>query len=61
LIDRYALGIGPAVLVANWTRNDTSDNRFAFAAGSQLGYLLNNASRTSDGAISHRSEQVQLW
>ena len=55
------LGIGVAVLLANWTRKDLSDNRFSTAAGSQLNYLLNYSPHTDDGAISHRSEQVQLW
>jgi rhamnogalacturonyl hydrolase YesR len=53
--------IGPAVLLTNWTRTNTSDNRFSAAAGSQLNYLLNHAPQTDDGAISHRSEDVQLW
>jgi len=53
--------IGPSVVLANWTRNDTSDNSFSVAAGSQLNYILNYSPHTSDGAISHRSEQVQLW
>ncbi|KAF9779463.1 Six-hairpin glycosidase [Thelephora terrestris] len=53
--------IGPAVLLANWTRNDTNDARFSTAAGSQLSYLLTQAPRTSDGAISQRNDQVQLW
>jgi rhamnogalacturonyl hydrolase YesR len=53
--------IGPAVLLANWTRNDISDNRFSVAAGGQLNYILNYSPHTDDGAISHRIEQVQLW
>jgi len=53
--------IGPAVVLANWTRNDTSDNQFSVAAGSQLNYVLNYAPHTDDGAISHRTDQVQLW
>jgi hypothetical protein len=53
--------IGPAVLLTNWTRTNTSDHRFSAAAGSQLGYVLNDALRTGDGAISHRGDQVQLW
>ena len=61
LIDRCILGIGPAVLLTNWTRTDTSDDRFSVAAGSQLNYLLNHAPQTDDGAISHRSEDVELW
>ncbi|KAF9647034.1 Six-hairpin glycosidase [Thelephora ganbajun] len=53
--------IGFAVILANWTRNDTSDNRFSVAAGSQLNYVLSHSPHTDDGAISHRTEQVQLW
>jgi len=53
--------IGPAVILANWTRNDTADTRFSAAAGSQLNYVLNYSPHTDDGAISHRTEQVQLW
>ena len=60
-IDRCILGIGPAVLLANWTRNDTVDNSFSVAAYSQLSYLLNYSPHTSDGAISQRTAQVQLW
>ena len=61
-IDRFLhLGIGPAVLLTNWTRTNISDNRFSVAAGSQLNYLLNHAPKTDDGAISHRSEDVELW
>ena len=55
------LGIGPAIILANWIRNNTKDNRFSVAAGSELNYVLNSAPRTRDGAISHRSDQVQLW
>jgi len=53
--------IGPAVLLTNWTRTNASDTRFSVAAGSQLNYLLNVAPKTDDGAISHRSEDVELW
>ena len=55
------LGIGTAVLLTNWTRADRSDHEFSTAAGHQLKYLLDVAPRTSDGAISHRADQVQLW
>jgi hypothetical protein len=57
----HVSGIGPAVVLANWTRTNLSDNEFSVAAGSQLNYLLAYAPRTSDGAISHRADQVQLW
>jgi len=53
--------IGNAVLLANWTRTDLSDTSFSFAAGEQLDYLLNHSPRTAEGAISQRSDQVQLW
>ncbi|KZT41164.1 Six-hairpin glycosidase [Sistotremastrum suecicum HHB10207 ss-3] len=53
--------LGVAVLLANWTRTNRSDNNFASAAGSELSYVLNVAPRAPDGAISHRSDQVQLW
>ncbi|KAJ3998634.1 Six-hairpin glycosidase [Lentinula boryana] len=51
--------IGVAVLLANWT--DSSDISYASAASEQLDYLLNVAPRTDSGAISQRSDQVQLW
>lgn len=60
-VDYWILGIGPAVVLADWTRNDTSDTRFSVAAGSQINYLLNYTPHTDDGAISHRADQVQLW
>ncbi|KAI0352875.1 Six-hairpin glycosidase [Trametes cingulata] len=53
--------IGVAVLLTNWTRTDRSDQEFSTAAAGQLQYLLDVAPKTSDGAISHRADQVQLW
>lgn len=54
--------IGIVVLLANWTGQATTDNLdYAGAATDQLDYLLENVPRSSDGAISHRTEQVQLW
>ncbi|TFK73011.1 Six-hairpin glycosidase [Pluteus cervinus] len=53
--------IGVAVLLANWTRTDLSNTMYADAAGEQLDYLLNHAPRTPEGAISHRTDQAQLW
>ncbi|PSS37321.1 hypothetical protein PHLCEN_2v798 [Hermanssonia centrifuga] len=53
--------LGVAVLLANWTRDDLSDDSFSVAAQEQLDYLLTGAPRTEDGAISHRDTQVQLW
>lgn len=52
--------IGVAVLIANWTRLGGLD--YAGAATAQLEYLFGpEVPKTSDGAISHRVEQVQLW
>ncbi|KAF9076520.1 Six-hairpin glycosidase-like protein [Rhodocollybia butyracea] len=50
--------IGVAVLLANWTSSNVS---FATAASDQLDYLLNVAPRADSGAISQRTDQVQLW
>ena len=61
LLITFIPGLGVAVLLANWTRTDLSDSRFANAAEDQLNYLLNVAPQTSDGAISHRTSEVQLW
>ncbi|TFK94724.1 hypothetical protein K466DRAFT_579793 [Polyporus arcularius HHB13444] len=52
--------LGVPVLLTNWTRTDRN-NKFSVAASNQLNYLLNDAPRTEDGAISHRTDQVQLW
>ena len=54
-------GIGNAVLLANWTRTNLSDTRFADAAKDQLDFLLNVAPRSAAGAISQRESEVQLW
>ncbi|KAJ7109388.1 Six-hairpin glycosidase-like protein [Mycena epipterygia] len=54
--------IGVAVLLANWTGQGTADGLdYAGAARNQLDYLQNVVPHTSDGAISHRVAQVQLW
>lgn len=53
--------MGVAVLIANWTGHGDGDVDFAGAARDQLNFLLTRVPRTSDGAISHRNEQVQLW
>lgn len=50
--------LGVVVLLANWTGQDGQD--YASAAAAQLDYLLNNAPRTPEGAISHREEKTQL-
>ncbi|KAF8152554.1 Six-hairpin glycosidase-like protein [Crassisporium funariophilum] len=53
--------IGMSVLLANWTGQDGGDIDYAGAATDQLDYLFQKVPMTSDGAISHRVEQVQLW
>jgi len=53
--------LGVAVLLTSWTRTDRSDTSFAVAAEEQLNHLLFEAPRNTDGAISHREDQVQLW
>ena len=52
--------IGPAVLIANWT--GLGGENFGSAATAQVEYLLGPAvPKTSDGAISHRISELQLW
>lgn len=52
--------IGPAVLLANWTNlGDGVD--YAGAALDQLNFLYDKVPHTSDGAISHRTDVLQLW
>jgi hypothetical protein len=54
--------IGMAVLLANWTGQGRSDGLdYAGAAQDQLNFLFQKVPKTSDGAISHRVEQLQLW
>jgi len=53
--------IASSVLLANWTGQDSGQVDYAGAATDQLEYLLYNVPQTSDGAISHRVSQVQLW
>ena len=54
--------IGVAVLLANWTGRGAADGLdYAGAAKDQLEFLLEKVPQTSDGAISHRTEQTQLW
>lgn len=56
--------LGVAVLLANWTkasRPDEAGNNYNTPLRQQINYLINDAPRTDDGAISHRSERVQLW
>ena len=52
--------IGTAVLIANWTGLGGED--YAGAATAQVEYLFGPAvPKTSDGAISHRVAELQLW
>ncbi|KAF5346964.1 hypothetical protein D9758_010082 [Tetrapyrgos nigripes] len=56
--------IGVAVLLANWTNAPSPQNTstsYSQAAQDQLDYLLTSVPRSSEGAISHRVAQVQLW
>lgn len=54
--------IGVPVLLANWTGQEHVDGLdYAGAARDQLEFLLTNVPRTTDGAISHRTDQTQLW
>ncbi|KAG6336425.1 hypothetical protein ID866_2668 [Astraeus odoratus] len=54
--------IGVAVLLASWTGQGNIDGLdYAGAARDQLDFLLQNVSKTNDGALSHRMDQVQLW
>ncbi|KAH8814593.1 Six-hairpin glycosidase-like protein [Flagelloscypha sp. PMI_526] len=55
--DPASLGI--AVLLFNYT--GWGGTNWANAAQNQLNYLLYDTPRTGEGAISHRSEEVQLW
>ncbi|KAF8880203.1 hypothetical protein BD779DRAFT_1549959 [Infundibulicybe gibba] len=51
--------IGMSVLLANWTQQGGLD--YAGVAKDQLDFLFNVVPKTSDGAISHRVSEVQLW
>jgi hypothetical protein len=54
---------GVAVLIANWTNFQSGQQEdYAGAATAQVQYLLGpEVPKTSDGAISHRVSQIQLW
>lgn len=54
-------GIGVAVLLANWTQGNRLNDRYSKAAADQLKYLLNNVPKSESGAISHRTDETQLW
>lgn len=51
--------IGVAVLLANWTGQTGED--YVGAAQDQLDYLMWKVPKTPDGAISHRTQYLQLW
>ena len=53
--------IGMCVLLANWTNQDAGQIDYAGAAKDQLDYLFQDVPMTTDGAISHRVSQLQLW
>ncbi|KIM37396.1 hypothetical protein M413DRAFT_30868 [Hebeloma cylindrosporum] len=53
--------IGVSVLLANWTGQDSGQVDYAGAAADQLDFLFYKVPHTSDGAISHRVWEVQLW
>ncbi|KAF9003064.1 Six-hairpin glycosidase-like protein [Cyathus striatus] len=53
--------IGMSVLIANWTSQDSGSVDYATAATDQLNFLLTKVPRASDGTISHRVSEVQLW
>ncbi|TCD67698.1 hypothetical protein EIP91_012064 [Steccherinum ochraceum] len=53
--------LGVAVALTGWTLTDRSDQSFSNAASAQLNHLLTAVPRNSNGAISHREDQVQLW
>ncbi|TFK29237.1 hypothetical protein FA15DRAFT_752708 [Coprinopsis marcescibilis] len=53
--------LGAAVLLANWTRFEQRVQNYGKAASDQLDYLLYEAPRTNEGAISHRANEIQLW
>ncbi|KJA16234.1 hypothetical protein HYPSUDRAFT_147994 [Hypholoma sublateritium FD-334 SS-4] len=53
--------IGVSVLLANLTGQDSGEVDYAGAATDQLNYLFTDVPKTSDGAISHRVAQLQLW
>jgi rhamnogalacturonyl hydrolase YesR len=55
------LGLGVPVLLRNWTLPSHEASPYRVAAEEQLKYLLKVAPRASNGAISQRESQVQLW
>ncbi|KAF9264290.1 hypothetical protein L218DRAFT_943757 [Marasmius fiardii PR-910] len=54
--------IGPAVLLAEWTKRSGDNVSYLQVAEDEINYLFSDAvPKTSDGAISHRVAQLQLW
>jgi hypothetical protein len=57
-------GAGIALLIRNWTNTDGgTPSKYETAASGQLTYLLNEAPRAYNGAVSQRAppEEVQVW
>ena len=53
--------VGVAVILADWTNQQSSDGQnYHQAISNQFDYLY-TVPRTDDGAISHRATQLQLW
>lgn len=55
------LGLGMAVILRNWTLPDKENTDYAVAADEQLEFLLDDVPRTTEGAISQRDSEIQLW
>lgn len=49
------------MLAARTVGGANNGRAYETAAREQVEYLLSGTPRTGDGAISHRTEQVQLW
>lgn len=52
---------GVAAVLANWTSQNNASVNYGLAAVNQMNYLWTQVPRTSDGALSHRVDEVQLW
>jgi len=56
--------LGVSMLLANYTARSpslTNSSAYDTAITDQLNYILTQAPRAPNGAISHRTDQVQLW
>lgn len=54
--------LGVAIILANITNLDSVDEAWERAATNQYNYLFSSeVPKTSEGAISHREEEAQLW